>query len=279
MKIHVIQTGTVDVKQNQVVGRGVGPLRLVNMLFGSDWVPAVPIYAWVIEHEEGVIVVDSGETGRTAEAGYFPRWQPYYKMAVRFHVRPEQEIGPQLKELGITPKDVRKVILTHMHTDHAGGLHHFPESNIHVYMPEYRRSRGFRGQVDGYLPHRMPAWLSPQPIEFRDGALGSFDRSWKVTSKGDVRVVPTPGHTPAHVSVVVTHEDANYFLAGDTSYSEENLLKQIVDGVSPDPNVTMQTIQTILGFARERPTVYLPTHDPNSAMRLKNGQTITVRQP
>src|ERR1044072_222340 len=135
MKIHAIQTGKVEVKKNQVMGKGPKALRLLNVLFGADWVKPIPIYAWVIEHEEGVIVVDTGETARTSEPGYFPRWQPYYKLAVRFRVKPEDEIGVQLKQMGINSKDVTKVILTHMHTDHAGGLHDFPNSIIHVNVP------------------------------------------------------------------------------------------------------------------------------------------------
>jgi glyoxylase-like metal-dependent hydrolase (beta-lactamase superfamily II) len=277
MKIHAIQTGSVEVKKNQVVGKGSGAGRLVNVLFGREWVkPPVPIYAWVIEHEEGVIVVDTGETARTAETGYFPRWHPYYNLAVRFHVKPEEEIGDQLKQMGINSKDVTKVILTHMHTDHAGGLHDFPNSVIHVNMPEYNRTRGFQGQIDGYPAQRFPKWLSPQPIEFDGGMFGPFDKSWNVTTKGDVKVVPTYGHTPAHVSVVVEMEDVHYFLAGDASYSEQNLLNKVADGVSPDPNQALRTMQNILDFAKQRPTVYLPSHDPNSELRLKNRQTLSA---
>lgn len=277
MKIHAIQTGTVEVKKNQVVGKGSGVGRLVNVLFGREWVEQpVPIYAWVIEHAEGIIVVDTGETARASESGYFPRWHPYYNLAVRFHVKPEEEIGAQLKQMGISTKDVTKVVLTHMHTDHAGRLHDFPHSVIHVNMPEYKRTHGVQGQIDGYLLHRMPNWFVPQPIVFDNSKVGSFQESWDVTSKGDVKVVPTPGHTPAHVSVIVTLEDINYFLAGDTTYSEENLRRKIPDGVSPDPNQALETMQNILGFAKEHPTVYLPSHDPNSALRLKAKQVLSV---
>jgi N-acyl homoserine lactone hydrolase len=278
MKIHAIQTGTVEIKKNQAIGKGSGALRLVNMLFGREWVePPVPIYTWVIEHAEGIIVVDTGDTSRTSEPGYFPRWHPYYNLAVRFHIKLEQEIGTQLKQMDITSKDVKKVILTHMHTDHAGGLYHFPESKIHVNMPEYNRTRGFQGQIDGYLSQRYPKWFAPQPIEFDDGAFGPFDKSWNVTAKGDVKVVPTYGHTPAHISVIAINEDVHYFLAGDTSYSEENLLHKIADGVSPDPNQAVDTMQNILSFASQHPTVYLPTHDPNSELRLKNKTTLSIR--
>jgi N-acyl homoserine lactone hydrolase len=271
MKIHAIQTGTVRLKKNQLAGRGAGPMRLANVLFGREWTEEpLPIYAWVIEHEEGVIVVDTGDTARTLEPGYFPRWQPYFKLAVRFNIKPEQEIGFQLKEMGVGPKDVKKVILTHMHTDHAGGLHHFPESQIYVNMAEYKSWLGLPGQMNGYLPHRAPAWFSPKAIILEEKSFGPFQKIWNVTRNGDVKVVSTLGHTPAHISVIAASEDVHYFLAGDTSYTEENLLQKIADGVSPNPKAALDTIQNILNFADEHPTVYLPTHDPNSAMRLKN---------
>jgi len=276
MKIHAIQTGTVEIKKNQLVGKGPGALRLVNVLFGWEWLEPVPIYAWVIEHDEGVIVVDTGDTSRTSEPGYFPRWQPYYKLAARFHVKPEEEIGVQLKQMGIGPKDVRKVILTHMHTDHSGGLHHFPESQIFVNMPEYKRSLGLPGQINGYLPHRAPAWFSPSAIVFDENDYGPFQKVWNVTSKDDVKVVATEGHTPAHVSVIVVSEDINYFLAGDASYTEENLVKKIADGVGLNPNISVDTMQKIITFAKSRPTVFLPTHDPDSAKRLKNKTPLAV---
>ena len=73
MKIHAIQTGTVDVKKNQVIGKSPKAVRLINVLLGTIWLEPIPIYAWAIEHNEGVIVVDTGETARTSEPGYFPR--------------------------------------------------------------------------------------------------------------------------------------------------------------------------------------------------------------
>jgi glyoxylase-like metal-dependent hydrolase (beta-lactamase superfamily II) len=88
-----------------------------------------------------------------------------------------------------------------------------------------------------------------------------------LTRRGDVLIIPTPGHTPHHVSVLVCG-DPSYLLAGDTSYTEELLVAGKVDGVSPDPRVTRRTNERILALARERPLVYLPSHDPQSAARL-----------
>jgi len=86
--------------------------------------------------------------------------------------------------------------------------------------------------------------------------------------------VPTPGHTPGHVSVVVNTEDAIFFLADDTSYSENLLIKRTPDGVSPRASVAVDTMDRILRLADSRPLVYLPTHDPESVDRLTHKRTL-----
>jgi glyoxylase-like metal-dependent hydrolase (beta-lactamase superfamily II) len=279
MKIHAIQTGAVRVKASQPVGRGRGPLRQVGILLDRSWTDPLPVYAWAIETPEGVIVVDTGETARTREPGYFPRWHPYFRLAVRLDVAPEQEIGPQLLKLGIRPVDVKAVILTHLHTDHAGGLEHFPESEILVSGKELRLAQGLAGRLRGYLPNRWPGWFSPKPIPFGEIPFGPFDQSHRVKSDGKVVIVPTPGHTPGHVSVVVVDGDVSYFLAGDATYTQQALVDGLVDGVSPSEAVSLRTMRTIVRYARNQPTVYLPAHDPESGDRLANSITLRFGEP
>src|SRR5574340_510062 len=151
MRIHAIQTGTVAIKERQRHGVGHGLRRRLNTLVDKAWTEPLPIYAWVIEHSEGLIVVDTGETARASEPGYFPRWHPYYRFGVRTWVKPEEEIGPQLEALGMKAIDVRWVVLTHMHTDHAGGLHHFPKVEILVSRTEYKLTSGLGGRINGYF--------------------------------------------------------------------------------------------------------------------------------
>lgn len=266
-KIHAICTGLVQVRKSQMESRSKGIARVTDMLFDERWSGWLPIYAWVIEHEEGVIVVDTGETSRVHERGYHPSWHPFYRRAVQFSVHPDEELGPQLRALGISPRDVRQVVLTHLHTDHAGGLAHLTGSKFWVSQAEWKRASGLGGKLQGYLPHRWPKWWQPDSISFEDRPLGPFAQSMPITRRGDVVIVPTPGHTRDHVSVVVIGSPS-FFLAGDTTYNQQLLIEGKVDGVSPNENVSRQTMSRIIALANERPLVYLPSHDPESAERL-----------
>src|SRR5919109_128281 len=262
MEIHAIQTGTVAVRTRQRKGVGRGQARLALTLMDRRWTEPLPIYAWLIEHPEGLVMVDTGETADVTNPGYFPRWHPYFKLGLKEWVRPEEEIGPQLKALGFSPDDVRWVVMTHLHTDHAGGLAHFPHSEILVYRSEFANASGFMGKLRGFLPHRWPSWFSPRLFELDQEPYGPFPESLRGTEAGDVIIVATHGDTTGHVSVVLEDEGESVFFAGDTSYTQALMVEGAIDGVAPDQRAARETLDRIRAFAHQRPVVYLPSHDP-----------------
>jgi len=273
MRIHAIQTGRVQIKEAQIEGRGHGLWRQLQPIVSGEWAEWSPVYAWAIEHPEGVIVVD---TGSGAHLKRLPRWHPYFQFAVRFDIEPEQEMGPQLRNLGIGADDVKTVVLTHLHVDHDGGLAHFPRSRILADGDEVARTAGISGALLGYLPGRWPKWFDPQPLAWQPLRHGPFARSARITNAGDIIAVPTPGHTPSHISVLVRDGDEEIMLAGDASYLETTMLRGIVDGVSPDEGVARATLADIRVSCAGRPTIYLPTHDPNSGERLRERRVATT---
>src|SRR3954468_103800 len=129
MKVHAIQTGTVRIKTAQLAARRRPPGSLIDIFTDGNWTDWVPTFAWAIETDEGVIVVDSGQAAYLLdEVKHSPH--PFIRLAASFRIAPEEEIGPQLKGLGIGPRDVKQVVLTHMHIDHDAGISHFPQSEI-----------------------------------------------------------------------------------------------------------------------------------------------------
>lgn len=279
MDIHAIQTGSVAVKTRQREGVGTGRRRFLNMLLDREWTEPLPILAWVIAHPEGVIVVDTGETSRASEDGYFPGWHPYFRIGVREDVQPEDEIGRQLLNIGIDASDVRWVVMTHLHTDHAGGLHHFKDSEILVTPRELEDASGRRGRVRGYVNNRFPDWFSPIPVEFGDAPIGPFPSSMALTRAGDVHLVPVPGHTPGQMAVLIDVSDVAVFLAGDSSYTEDLMVRGAVDGVSPSDAEAKLTLERIRSLAAARSVVYLPSHDPESVARLESRRVVDFVEP
>ncbi len=265
MRVHVIETGRVQTKASQIVGRGHGLARRIAPLFDATWSDWLPVNAYAIEHRDGVILID---TGVSAGVKRLPRWHPYFRFCVRFDIEPEQEAGPQLKALRIGPADVTRVVLTHLHIDHDGGLGHFPTSEIFVSPGELARAAVALGQLRGYLPQRWPKAFDPKPLVLDDGPYGPFPRSKRLTRDGAIVAVATPGHTRDHLSVIVEDGDKSVLIAGDASYNEGAMLNGTIDGVSDNENHAAGTLAAIRAFAGARPTVYLPAHDPEARRRL-----------
>lgn len=128
--------------------------------------------------------------------------------------------------------------------------------------------------MTGCLPQRWPVWLKPDLVVMDGPAVGPFPASHALTRDGRILLVPTPGHVDGHVAVIVRGEGVTYFLAGDATYSQANLLAGQTDGVTNDPATAVATLQAILRFAAEEPTILLPAHDPEGPARLAAGAVL-----
>ena len=91
-----------------------------------------------------------------------------------------------------------------------------------------------------------------------------------MTKSEDVLLIPTPGHTNHHASVLLKTDNEHILFAGDTSYKHQQLLDNKFGGSNIDFAQSQKTYNNILGYARKYPVIYLPSHDENSANRLVN---------
>ena len=105
MNIHAIRTAWVRIKTAQVEGRGKGVARQLAIFTDVEWTQWLPTYAWAIDHPEGVIVVDTGQAIHLLKTGN--SLHPYVRWEVEFRIEREEEIGPQLRILGIGQHDIQ----------------------------------------------------------------------------------------------------------------------------------------------------------------------------
>jgi glyoxylase-like metal-dependent hydrolase (beta-lactamase superfamily II) len=179
------------------------------------------VNAFLVEHPAGICLFDTGQTVRATEPGYFPRWQPFFRLA-RFELGLHEEVQSRLAELGISPGDVRWVVLSHLHTDHAGGIAAFGDSEVLVSRREWERAIGFRGKIRGYLPQHWPG-MEPRLLDLETGGFGPFSGSHDLAGDGSLLIVATPGHTPGHMSLIVRDEDTRTLLGGDLAHTAADL--------------------------------------------------------
>jgi glyoxylase-like metal-dependent hydrolase (beta-lactamase superfamily II) len=266
LTVHAIQTGRVRIKRRQLAPVAAGMRRRLDTLVDREWSEWLPILAWAIEHPDGTIVVDTGESARVHEPGYLPRWHPYYRLGVRFDIAPEDELGPQLERAGIDPAGVRTVVLTHLHHDHADGLHHVPNARVLVSPAERRAAAGVRGRLGGYLADHWPAGLRMDALDLAPDPGGAFLAAAPIAD--GVRAISTPGHTPGHVSVLVEGAPP-VVIAGDATYGLDLLMDGRIDGVAPDDATARDTVLRLRSFVQETGALCLPTHDPGAVRRLE----------
>ena len=277
--VHALKTGTIQIRPSHRAGNITLPLgrRRLAILLDREWTEPLPIYTFLIEHDEGLILIDTGESARASGRGYFPWWSPFFQLAIDIHVEPKDEIGPRLRAMGIDPgKDLLMVVLTHLHHDHADGLSYFRDTDIVVSTENYQAAQGVKGALLGANPSHFPSWFKPRQTELAGPAVSSFDQTLPLTSDGSVFAVPTPGHMAGHRSVVVRTPEVTYFIAGDATYAEVLLKERVVDGLAGDIRAYLDTVERITAFARSEPTVLLPSHDPLAGHRLAERITLTA---
>jgi glyoxylase-like metal-dependent hydrolase (beta-lactamase superfamily II) len=185
------------------------------------WAPyreeAVPVNAFALEHPAGVVLFDTGQTSRVTQRGYLPIWHPFFRLS-RFELGEQDEMASQLTTLGIAPADVRWIVLSHLHTDHVGGLPALAGPEVLVSRVEWERASGLRGRLRGYLPQHWPTGVVPTLLDLNRGRFGPFPGSHDVTGDGSVVIVATPGHTPGHVGLLVLRREGAVLLSGDLEH-------------------------------------------------------------
>ena len=102
----------------------------------------------------------------------------------------DDEIDRQIMRHDVDPHDVDIVIITHLDTDHYGGMYHFPNSKILVPSADYQEAKGLPGKMKGYLPQWWESWFNPTEMMFQNRPFGPFSQSLPATNNDSVIIAP-----------------------------------------------------------------------------------------
>jgi glyoxylase-like metal-dependent hydrolase (beta-lactamase superfamily II) len=166
----------------------------------------------LIETNEGPVLVDTGfGLGDYQEP---TRLMNLYLSALRCPRDIQETAAHQVKRLGYEPAEVRHIIMTHLHLDHAGGLPDFSEAAIHLFKPEYEHAVSGRAGWAYNQRHwaHGPRW---SPHDLRGEHWYDFEAVRLRDIQPEVWLVPLTGHTRGHCGVAVRKQDGWLLHAGD----------------------------------------------------------------
>ena len=268
MRIHALTTGATRVKHSSFLFPRSGPRRQLDLFLPGPFSDPLPIHCWAIEHEGVLRPVDTGETAAAHNV-------PFGRM----EVAREQELPAAISAAGLNLDDVSEVVLTHAHGDHIDGLVHVHATVLINETELPFLSSPMARVMRRILRQPLPSGFAPQPFALDGGPFGAFPTSRNLSDDGRIVAVPTPGHTPGHLSVICVHDSGRHvMLAGDATDTLEQLHARRADAIAPDPKVHIATLETIMAHCAQHPTIYLPSHDPDSAARLAAATTVQEHQ-
>lgn len=206
MRVHHLNCGTINVFGGvAMIGTG-GLLRRA---------PGVS-HCILVETDDGLLLVDTGSGTRDYAA---PTPMMRWLLALSGSPRdPAETAVAQVRGLGYAPDDVKHIVLTHFHYDHAGGLPDFPQAKVHIYAGEHAALMRPRTLEERFVYRRehwahRPAWVVH---DLRGDRWFGFDCTPSVELDPTVfTLVPLPGHTRGHCGVALRLQDGWLFHCGD----------------------------------------------------------------
>jgi N-acyl homoserine lactone hydrolase len=219
-----------------------------NGLFYGERSPdrvQIPITCYLVRCSDALVLFDTGLSPRAVPG--LVRSDPLSRFA------DDDLLVHRLDSIGVEPRDIALVVLSHLHYDHAGGAALFPGSQLVVQQDEYAYA------------HYPAAFFAP--FYYRK----NFDLPgyrWRLL-EGDAELVPgvtvlrSDGHTPGHQSLLVElPESGPVILAGDCCYWQRSIDEEIPPGVVWDPTRAMHSIKRLKTIARLTRGRIFPSHDP-----------------
>ena len=198
--VTILETGTIRIRPShrcQRASRPV-PLRRLRVLAERRWTAPLPINTYLVDHPEGPILWDCGESPHAVERGFFPLWQPFFHLSIDIRIGPDEGIGARLAQHGLKPADLKAVVLSHLHHDHGDGIPDLTGAPIYVTREHWKAfSKTIPATLEGAVPQHWPEGFTPRLLEPTGPAVGPWQHSYPITSDSRVLAVDTPATSPS----------------------------------------------------------------------------------
>ncbi len=225
--------------------------------------PEIPIHAFLLDSPAGYILFDTG----CDPLGMKGAWQK--EMCENpFIYDDDQTLNAQLAKVGVKPEDVKYVVLSHLHTDHAGGVHLLP--NAEVFVNKKELDAVYEGHRNGTID------IFHQKSDFDN--WNKADVNWKPV-EGDVThflcdeldlLDLGTGHSFGMLALAVHLNSRCFMLVADAAYSAVHYGPPArMAGICCDEKGYFAALEKIRAYAAKHDATVLFGHDMQQYKSLK----------
>ncbi|TRW81546.1 N-acyl homoserine lactonase family protein [Mycolicibacterium sp. 018/SC-01/001] len=220
-----------------------------------------PVPGVLLQTDGGWILLDTGFNTALIRDPYLRR--RYYPSVEYQPILPGsgEPIEESLSDIGIDVDEIRVVAVSHLHTDHAGGLKLFAGK-----VPVHAQRR----EVEyGLANHPEPERHAIFRVDFDDPSIDWRLADGEAEIAPGISAIPTYGHTPGHQSFLVELDESvgggGYVFAFDAADLTENIEQELPIGgfIDVDPAETIEPIRRLKALAQEKGYPLIPGHDPH----------------
>lgn len=201
-------------------------------------------FMWLLQSDDQTILVDTGYDHAEAAA----RDRPILI-----------EPGPALAPLGVAPGDITQLIVTHLHYDHAGGLHHFPNATLHMQAAEMAYATGPCMCHDTLKMPFTADHICEAIRRLYSGKVQFHDGDAEIAP--GVTVHKIGGHSRGLQAVRVLTSAGWLVLASDAAHFYENVEARKPFPIVVDLQDMLDGFETLERLASS-PSLIVPGHDP-----------------
>jgi glyoxylase-like metal-dependent hydrolase (beta-lactamase superfamily II) len=232
---------------------------------GGSWTTSVELGMWafVVQHpRSGLVVFDTGLAARCrTEPEHYVGWLGAKLHMIR--VPEHATLAEQMRASGLDPADVTRVVISHVHFDHTGGIPDFPNATVVVSSAEKDWVvHGLKRTdfVDLDALRGMEKW---QTIDFsKEKRLATLVAANDLLGDGSVLAVDLSGHTPGSTGLLIRTAAAPILLTGDAAWVKKSWVYPARPIVAYDMNLWWEQAWRIKRFAMLEPKlVVVPGHD------------------
>ena len=211
----------------------------------------------LVEHPSGLILIDTG-AGNKEDTKFKDIYGIENDGGSRMTL-----LEDGLASVGVRPSDVVLVINTHLHFDHAGGNTRLrPDGQLEISFPNatYIIKRGEYEYATHPNERTAASYFDRNYTPLEAANKIEFVSREKEIVKG-IRVIPTPGHTPFHQSILIESAGERAFYLGDLVPTHAHLPLPWIMGYDVEPLVTLETKRRILKQAVDENWLVIFEHD------------------